>query len=106
MWFRSLLWSGCAASLKDRRRAIRIRGPARFRGFYARFEWRLKVFASSGDRLKVASSFEAAQKNRNPDPGTSNLCGEPAQYLTMSDRRKQFPFTEFEPKWREYWEKS
>src|SRR6516164_2843141 len=24
----------------------------------------------------------------------------------MSDRRKQFPFTEFEPKWREYWEKS
>src|SRR6516162_1500669 len=24
----------------------------------------------------------------------------------MSERRKQFPFTEFEPKWREYWEKS
>jgi leucyl-tRNA synthetase len=24
----------------------------------------------------------------------------------MSERRKQFPFTEFEPKWREYWEQT
>jgi leucyl-tRNA synthetase len=26
--------------------------------------------------------------------------------LSMSERRKQFPFPEFEPKWRQYWEQS
>jgi hypothetical protein len=31
------------------------------------------VFASSGDHLKVASSFEAALKTGNPDPDMSNL---------------------------------
>jgi len=31
---------------------------------------------------------------------------EPAPYFIMNERRKQFPFPEFEPKWRRYWEQS
>ncbi len=57
-----------------------------------------------GDHLKVAYSMEfVCQGVGYPKHPANNHFADIHYLLPMSERRKQFPFPEFEPKWQQIW---